>query len=421
MGHCVNVVIQGQKHLSRAVIAIPAHNEEAWIKRCLTALNDQDAATSPLVILLVNNSTDATAEIARDLRPALSYPLEVFEHQFAPECRNAGQARRMVMQLAAKRVSADGILLCTDADGQVAPNWLSENLAHIRGGADAVAGRAVIDPVDAAAIPAILHQDDARECAYAALLDEIDSLLDPDPNDPWPRHNEHSGASICVTAEAFHQCGGIPALPVGEDRAFFAALRRMDARLRHAPSVWVTVSGRIHGRATGGMADTIRRRLVAPDLFLDDALEPAVARARRASLRRQMRLVFAGNGQLTRDLLHDLGCASDVMEQALGMDAFGRAWELVEAHATRLGRVPVPVTALSRERMQAERLVAALRHDRWKLDEDWLDQQFFAGDMAERPAGATPRGYNALPPSGQHPARAAADRLQDPVRGAPLG
>lgn len=312
-------------------------------------------------MLLVNNSTDATAAIARELQPALGFSVEVIEHQFRAEQQTAGQARYMAMELAARRVPADGILLCTDADGQVAPDWLSANLHHIRKGADAVAGRAVIDPADAAAIPAVLHEDDARECAYAALLDEIDSLLDADPTDPWPRHTEHSGASICVTLDTFRRAGGIPPLPVGEDRAFFAALRRIDARLRHAMDVEVTVSGRINGRAVGGMADTIRRRLVAPDLFLDDALEPVAARVQRARARRQVRMLYAGCGQVTARLLADIGCTSTALAAALRQDTFGMAWEMIEGCATRLTRVPVPTSALSHETAQARVILESLR------------------------------------------------------------
>ena len=59
-----------------------------------------------------------------------------------------------------------------------------------------------------------------------------------------------------------------------EDRRFFAALRASGARIRHAPEIEVVVSGRLVGRAEGGMADTIHRRMRRADPYLDDALEP---------------------------------------------------------------------------------------------------------------------------------------------------
>jgi len=81
------------------------------------------------------------------------------------------------------------------------------------------------------------------ECAYAAALDKIASILVPEAWDPWPRHTEHSGASIAVTLAAYRLVGGMPPAPIAEDRRFFAALRAAGARIRHAPEIAVVVSG----------------------------------------------------------------------------------------------------------------------------------------------------------------------------------
>ena len=345
-------------------IAIPAHNEADWIARCLKALDRQLDGAGYDVVLLVNNSTDATAAVAHAMRPTLSFALDVVEHDFPSEQQTAGQARRLAMELAVRTLPPNGVLLGTDADGQVAPDWLAANLFHLRQGADAVAGRAVLDAADAAAIPAVLHEDDARECAYGALLDEIDHLLDPDPADPWPRHTEHSGASICVTLDAYRRAGGVPPIAVGEDRAFFAALRRADARIRHAPDVCVAVSGRIDGRAVGGMADTIRRRLVTPDAFLDDALEPAVNRVRRARLRAEIRRLLQRQGDALPWLSRDLGCDPASVASALKQATFGAAWEMIEGVAAGLTPIRVPVAALAEETRKARRIVAELRGSR---------------------------------------------------------
>ena len=345
-------------------VAIPAHNEADWIARCLNALDRQLGGAGYDVVLLVNNSTDSTAAIARAMRPVLSFALDVVEHDFPSKQQTAGQARHLAMEVAAGKLPTDGVLLSTDADGQVAPDWLAANLFHVRHGADAVAGRAVLDAADAAAIPAVLHEDDARECAYGALLDEIDHLIDPDPADPWPRHTEHSGASICVTLDAYRRAGGIPPIAVGEDRAFFAALRRADARIRHAPDVCVTVSGRIDGRAAGGMADTIRRRLVTPDAFLDDALEPAANHVRRARLRAEVRRLLLEQGEAPPWLSRELGCDPASVDSALKQATFGVAWEVIEGMATGLTMVRVPVAALADETRKARRVVANLRGSR---------------------------------------------------------
>ena len=39
----------------------------------------------------------------------------------------------------------DGVILTTDADSQVAPNWIAENLAAFEAGAEAVLGRIDLD------------------------------------------------------------------------------------------------------------------------------------------------------------------------------------------------------------------------------------------------------------------------------------
>jgi hypothetical protein len=132
-----------------------------------------------------------------------------------------------------------------------------------------------------------LARDDALEREYADLLDAIADLLCPDPADPRPRHTEASGASLAMTADAYLKAGGVPRVPSGEDRALIKALRRIDARIRHDPAIRVVVSGRVVGRAEGGMADTIRRRLIHQDVFTDESLEPPGDAFRRADFRRR--------------------------------------------------------------------------------------------------------------------------------------
>jgi hypothetical protein len=87
------------------------------------------------------------------------------------------------MKTAEELVEPQGVLLTTDADGQVDRNWVALNLQALTEGADAVAGRVDIDPLDASLIPPKLHEDDARECLYGELLDRISAELDPDPFD----------------------------------------------------------------------------------------------------------------------------------------------------------------------------------------------------------------------------------------------
>jgi hypothetical protein len=257
---------------SSVVVAIPARNEAERIGACLAALHAQQGVGRFEIVVLANNCTDGTEALGRQWQDRLP-GLRIVSVTLPAHLAHAGEARRRAMAEAAHVSAPDGVLLTTDADTQAPPQWIASNLAAITG-VDAVAGRAVIDPVEARLIPHHLHRMDALEQDYAALLDEIAALLTPLQHDPWPRHDEHSGASIAVRLPAYLAAGGMPKLPTGEDRAFFDALRRGGALIRHAPEVWVTVSGRLEGRAKGGMAETIRARIArAPD-WLDDRLEP---------------------------------------------------------------------------------------------------------------------------------------------------
>ena len=80
------------------------------------------------------------------------------------------------MQEAARLAGPAGVLLTTDADGLVDPDWLAANLAAIEAGADAVAGWCELHPVEWGAIPPRLHEDDApRVCLRRAVR-----------RNPWP-------------------------------------------------------------------------------------------------------------------------------------------------------------------------------------------------------------------------------------------
>jgi hypothetical protein len=341
-----------EKQLRPAVVAIPAKDEAERIAACLTALSDQQECPDA-VVLLLNNCTDATEDIARELAPRLRFRLDIVSRALPRPLANAGCARRLAMQLAAARAGRSGVLLATDADTVVPRDWIARNLAALGRGAEVVCGRVAVDPREAAMIPAHLHADDALECRLIALLDDIAWMLDPEPHDPPPRHTEASGASLGVTVRAYHRVGGIPAIPCGEDRAFVASLWRMDARVRHDPGIEVVVSGRIEGRAEGGMADAIRRRMVQQDEYADDQAEPAADAVRRYSLRSRVRQAWLSR-RADIGLAAALEVASGLVAGAVSGPFFGAAWAELERLSPVLRRRRVRFRELSREIARAE-------------------------------------------------------------------
>jgi hypothetical protein len=361
------------------VVAIPARDEAEEIGPCLLALAAQQVTAIDAAVLCLNNCSDASEDVVRAMERCMPFALHTIIVQLPEALSCAGLARRIAMERAATLAGANGVLLTTDADARVNPDWIAANLDAIAAGADAVAGRAEIEPEGAKLIPAHLHAIDARECAFAALLDEIGgALVDPDPSDPWPRHDEHTGASIAVTVAAVRRAGGMPATPLGEDRAFFDALRRIDARIRHAPGARVVVSARIVGRAPGGMADTMRRRLDRLDPFLDDRLEPVADWLKRVRLRQRLRVGWAAGADPVFPPLPTIAARLGIpvlcLAGLLAARYFGTAWAEIEAASPRLRRrARVPLEALVIETARAERIRDRIRHAAGQVGRPLLD------------------------------------------------
>lgn len=348
---------------SGVAVAIPVHNEEDYIAACLQSLARQDFPGPFEVVAFLNNCTDGTLGIARRLAPSLPYRLRVRERVLDRASANAGVARRLAMREAEALVATDGVLLTTDADSQVPPDWISTRVAQLDAGADAVAGMVEMNDEDAAALPPHLIADEEKTQELGTLLDEIDWLLDPDAADPWPRHTQHSGANIAVRASWLKRVGGIPAIPLGEDRQFFTELRRADARIRHSREAVVIVSGRTTGRAAGGMADTIARRMREKDAWLDDCFEPAPDRVRRALLRRSARGLWAEGTapDAAEALSRQMHLPSPLVRRALAGGPFGKAWSDMEEASPVLRQRLIPAEALEREKNIALEIVRDLR------------------------------------------------------------
>jgi glycosyltransferase involved in cell wall biosynthesis len=345
-------------HQDLIVVALPAKDEAERIGACLRALARQTCRPHT-VMVLANNCSDGTPAIASGMTPALPYRLDVECHDFPLQHANAGQARRLAMALSEQRVRPDGVLLTTDADAVPAPDWIERNCKAIASGAEVVCGRVVLHPSEAALIPAHLQADDVLECRLIALLDRIADWLDPDPADPLPRHTEAAGASLAVTPAAFRRGGGIPALPSGEDRAFVRALAGIDARIRHDPSVVVSVSARMIGRAPGGMADTIRRRMLRQDECADEQVEPAVDAYRRYDFRSRVRRAWRRQSR-SPELAIDLGISPHLLDRMLAERYFGSAWACIEATSPFLTRRRVRFSELQR---QIDHALHLLEHD----------------------------------------------------------
>src|SRR3984885_7843832 len=342
------------------VVAVPVKDEEERVPACLRALAQQrDRLGQPIpptlvrIVAFANNCSDRSASLARKLGAGLSLDIRVAEARLPPAVAPAGPARRVVMDLAeAWLVEAgdkDGVILTTDADSQVAPNWIAENLAAFAAGAEAVLGRIDLDE-EGTRLPEALHRRGELEDTYERLLTELSWLLDPLGHDPGPHHATVSGASLGVTRTAYCRVGRLPRVPLGEDKALIALLSRHDARIRHCPTAHVITSGRTNGRAPGGVADALRIRSRDPEALCDEALEPFRTGFARALWRgRLRRLHDAGRLALDQAWAPDLGISARQVEDMGQASTFGAAWSVIEDRSPLFARQLLRPAALPKQ------------------------------------------------------------------------
>jgi hypothetical protein len=346
------------------VVAVPVKDEAARIVACLASLANQTDVdfTTVCVVLLLNNCTDTTAQDVRALAPDLPFAVQMHLVELPAPYANAGWARRLGMEAAAELVRADGLILTTDADTVVDSDWIAANQGEIAKGVDAVAGYVMADPMELMELPANILERGSLEWEYQQLVAELVARVDPDPCDPWPRHNQNCGASAAITAGAYRLIGGLPPKPVGEDRALFESLRRMDCNIRHSLDVQVVTSARTDGRALGGLSDAIRLRGDA-DHPCDEMLEVAMVTLRRAMWRSALRKLWKGRPEtITRsEWPARLKVSERDLRRVVDRPHFGEFWAELESLSPRLQRALVTGGELKIELRRMRKLVEHVR------------------------------------------------------------
>jgi hypothetical protein len=347
------------------VVAIPVKDEAERLPACLQALATQEGVDlgDVAVLVMLNNCTDGTAQAVRAAAAALPYRLEMHQVELDAAHANAGWARRLAMEAAAKIAAPDGVLLTTDADTLVHCDWIEANLREIETGHDAVAGYVMADPMELMELPPAILERGRLEWEYQQLAAELDARVDCEEHDAWPRHNQNCGASAAVTLRAYRLIGGLPPRPVGEDRALFEMIRRIDGKIRHSLEVQVVTSARTDGRASGGLADEIRLR-TDPDHPCDEALEVAIATLRRAQWRTELRQAWeAGRIEVVaEDWSKKLRIDPENFRTAAHRRHFGAFWAELEGLSPKLVRRLVTPAELKREHRRIRRLVDIARN-----------------------------------------------------------
>lgn len=288
-----------------AAIVIPAKDEAGRIISCLDAaaraiaaatnadaVAGADAGTMRTgIVVVVNNTTDGTAGLVAGWALAHSTALTLIDCDFRRDDAGVGSARRIGLDHAVQMLGPDGVLLTTDADTHVRPDWVVQNLAELAG-ADLICGAVLGQDVEARALPAAIAAHGSAEWDYVTACIALAAALDPQPHDPSPAHHNAAGASLACTCAVYTAVGGLPVVQMGEDRAFAERVAAHDFRLRYSDRAIVETSCRMVGRTEGGMAGALRARATEADPLADEWLEAADEFVRRYALRGKVRAVW---------------------------------------------------------------------------------------------------------------------------------
>ena len=210
-------------------VIVPAHNEEDQIVACLASVGIATRCSGlngeqVVVIVVLDDCTDGTRRLARRMGVTT----------ISLASKNVGAARALGSQLAL--ASGARWLAFTDADTQVAPDWISAQLAQ---SSDAVCGTVAVRDWGTYGNTMRRH--------YSDTYNDADG------------HSHIHGANLGICAKAYQRAGGFQFLESSEDVALVKALQATGAMIAWsaAPRVWT--SSRRKYRAPGGFGETLAR------------------------------------------------------------------------------------------------------------------------------------------------------------------
>jgi glucosyl-3-phosphoglycerate synthase len=235
----------------RAVVVVPARDEEQRVGACLDALAAQvevEPASYEVIVVLddCSDGTEGAVDKARLRWPELSLSTMIGPGH------GAGPARATGMDVACARLESvgktDGLLATTDADSVVSPDWIARQLEAIEAGAEAIGGEVILDAGEASRLPReVVRRRDAE------LVERTRIARRRGPAE----HAHFSGASLGLTPRAYRRAGGMGWLAALEDQELEDRLTESGVAIHRLRPVQVITSARTDGRAERGLAQDL--------------------------------------------------------------------------------------------------------------------------------------------------------------------
>ena len=240
----------------RAIVVVPARDEQERIGPCLLALGNQrhiDPSGFEVFLVLDHCHDDTRGRALASASAPGRLTLTILDSLIP----GVGHARRAGMDAACRRLLyagvPNGLIATTDADSRVAPDWLAVQLELAADGARAIGGHIELDSQEAALLPpGVLasRHNQARE--------RLASIRGGDAcgrdGSVLCEHHQFSGASLAVTAGTYEEIGGLPNIDALEDEALQRLLEERNIPIVRSKRVRVTTSARTDGRAPRGLA-----------------------------------------------------------------------------------------------------------------------------------------------------------------------
>lgn len=248
----------------KSTVVIPVKDEESYISKTLTSFANQiDIYGEPIdfkefeILVLANNCSDESVELIKKFQlenPNINIYLE--EITLSKKNANIGFVRRKLMECACARLNENGggIILTTDGDTSVAPDWIAQTQQEIDNGADVVGGRILLYPDELESLDEFTRLHHLKDEKYQLLISELEGNILQSAFDPVPRHHQHFNGSFAITTDCYEKSGGVPVVDHLEDCAFFDRLQTIDAKIRHSHQVKVHTSARWVGRTEIGLS-----------------------------------------------------------------------------------------------------------------------------------------------------------------------
>jgi cellulose synthase/poly-beta-1,6-N-acetylglucosamine synthase-like glycosyltransferase len=227
-------------------VVIPARNEQDLVRACIESVRASVQHCRRIqdywIVVAADSCTDATPEVAAQ---ALGADGEVVRCQLA----SAGATRHLGTDRALQRLATHSHariwLANTDADTRVPLQWIEHQLELAEDGYHGMAGTVCISGLT------VRGRDITAEMM-------ADYRVSPDGT-----HSHVHGANMGLRADAYIDTGGWRPLALAEDHCLWNRLRERKWRLATPSRFPVHTSARLQGRAAGGFASTLHRKIAA--------------------------------------------------------------------------------------------------------------------------------------------------------------